>query len=113
VREIRTRPVEVEGNDAQARAGEAAELVDGSPPALEIRDHLGRHGGRIGRHALRDDAVVAGKDQHVDPVEARHGPALPARQPEDDILEPAEASRRLRQARLPRGGGGGGILVAG
>ena len=45
--------------------------------------------------------MVAGEDQHLDMVEARLTPPLPASEPGGEILEPAEASLRLGEARLP------------
>ena len=57
--------------------------------------------------------MIAGKDQHRDVVEARRLAALPAPEPGDQLLEPAEASQRLGQARLALGDGRGGAVVAG
>src|SRR6476646_8224756 len=56
--------------------------------------------------------MLAGKDQHRHIVEARRLSPLPAPEPGDKLFEPAEASLRRGQARLARGNGGGGAVVA-
>src|SRR5262249_14707815 len=87
------------------------ELVDGGAAGGKVRHHLRRDGGRKGRDALRGDAVIAGEYQHVDALEPGRA-ALPAREPGDQLLEPAEAAGRLGQLRLAGGDGGGSGLVA-
>ncbi len=66
----------------------------------EIRHHLCGDLGRVGRHAARHHAMIAGEHQDLHPVEPRHRAALPARQPHDQILQPAEAAGRLGQLPL-------------
>jgi hypothetical protein len=85
-REVRGRPVEGERQHAQVRAGRAGELIDCRAAGGEVRDHLAGHGRRIGRHALRGDAMVAGEHQHFDLLKPRRRSALPAREPGDDLL---------------------------
>ncbi len=103
VHDVRGRAVQRERDDAQRRAGHPRQLVDRGPPGREVRDHLRGDGGRVGRHAARRHAVVAGEHQHLDPVQPRHRPALPACQPAHQRLEPAEAAGRLGQRGLPGG----------
>ena len=88
------------------RAGRARELIDRGAARGEIRHHLRRHLGGIGRHAEPGHAVIAGKDQNLDPLQARRRVALPMREPGDDIFQPAEAARRLGQHGLALGNGG-------
>ena len=113
LREIAGRMVEVERDDVELGAGDAGELVDGGAAAGEIRHHLHGDFGREGRHALRGDAVVAGEDEDLHPVELRHVAALPARQPGGDRLQPAEAALRLGQRVLAAGDGLGRRIAAG
>ena len=47
--------------------------------------------------------MIAGEHQHVDAVEPRRRVALPMREPGDQVLEPAEALRRLGQHVLALG----------
>ena len=102
-REIAGRRIELQRDHAQARADGLADLIDGSAASLEIRHHLGGDRGGIGRDAPRHHAMIAGEDQHRDIVEARRFAALPAPEPGGKLLEPAEASLRLGQARLAFG----------
>ena len=90
----------------ERRAGGARELVDGGAAGGEIRHHLRGDLGRIGGNAARGDAVIAGEDQDLDLVEPRRRVALPVREPGDELLEPAEAARRLGQRVLALGDGG-------
>ena len=71
------------------------ELIDGGAAGREIRHHLRGDLGRIGRDALRGDAVIAGKHQDLDIAEPRRVAPLPQRQPRHDLFEAAEALRRL------------------
>ena len=50
-------------------AGDARELIDGGAAGGEIRHHLRRHLGRIGRDAVRRHAVIAGEHQDLDLLE--------------------------------------------
>ena len=84
-------------------AGGAGELIDRGAAGGKIRHHLHRDLGRIGGDALRGDAVIAGEHQHLDAVEPRRRVALPMRQEGDQILQPAEAFRRLGQHVLALG----------
>ena len=49
--------------DLQPEVESLADLVDGGSAGLEIGDHLRGDCCRIGRDALGDDAVIAGKDR--------------------------------------------------
>jgi hypothetical protein len=64
---------------------------------------LRRHLGRIGGDAAPGHAVTAGKDQNIDALQSRRHVALPMGEPGDHIFEPAEAFRRLGQARFALG----------
>ena len=110
--EVGGRLVERQRNDAERRAGGAGELVDGGAACGEIRHHLHGDLGGIGGDALPGDAVIAGKDQHSRAIEPRRRVALPVREPGDEILEPAEAPRRLGQRILALGDGGAGGRMA-
>jgi hypothetical protein len=57
--------------------------------------------------------MIAGKDCYRDMIEPRNFAALPARQPDRDLFEAAEASRRLCQPLLPLRGGIRCVGVAG
>ncbi len=57
--------------------------------------------------------MIAGKDRDRDAIEARKLAALPARQPNRQLFETAETSRRLCQHLLPLRGGLGRAGVAG
>ena len=81
----------------------ARQLVDRGASCGKVRHHLRRHLGRIGRYAELGHAVIAGKNQDFDPVEARRRVTLPMREPGNEIFEPAEALRRLGQRRLRAG----------
>ena len=96
--EVGGRPVEFERNDPQACAGRARELIDRGAACGEIRHHLRRDLGRIGGDAAPRHAVTAGKDQNIDALQPRRHMALPMGEPGDQVLEPAEALRRLGQA---------------
>ena len=102
-REIAGGCIELQRDHAQACADGFADLIDGSAASLEIRHHLGGDRGGIGRDAARHHAMIAGEDQDRDIVEARRFAALPAPEPGGKLLEPAEASLRLGQARLAFG----------
>ncbi len=82
---------------AEPSPGHQRELIDRRPAGREVGDHLRRHRGGVGRHALRRDAVIAGEHQDVHPVEPRHRAALPAGEPRHQVLESAEAAGRLGQ----------------
>ena len=106
--EVGGRRFERQRNDAQFRAGAVRKLVDRGAAGGEVRHHLRRHLGRIGRNALFGHAVIAGENQNLDVIEPRRRMALPMRQPGDEVFEPAEALRRLGQDRLALGDGGAG-----
>ena len=95
--EVRGRCIERERNDAQLGTGRARQLIDRGAAGGEIRHHLRRHFGRIGRDAKSGHAVIAGKDQNIHAVQPRRRMALPMREPGDDIFETAEAARWLGQ----------------
>ncbi len=70
-------------------AGGARKLIDRGAAGGEIRHHLRRHLGRIGRDASAGHAVIAGEDKNLHAVQSRRRVALPMRQPGDEIFEPA------------------------
>jgi hypothetical protein len=76
------------------------DLVDRGATRPEIGDHLHCHLRREGRHALRRHAVIAGEDEHIDLIEARHLPPLPSREPGDHLLQQAQAAGWLGQPHL-------------
>ncbi len=102
-REIAGGGIELQRDHAQVRADGFADLIDGSTTGLEIRHHLRGDRGGIGGDAARRHAVITGEDQHRDVIEARRFAALPASEPCGELLEPAEASLRLGEARLTLG----------
>jgi hypothetical protein len=77
-----------------------AELVDRRAAGLEIGDHRLGDGGRERRHALRDDAVIAGEDGHQRRLDMRLF-ALPSRHEFGDLLEPPERACGLGELGLP------------
>ena len=83
-----------------------------APPRGEIRHHLRRDLGRIGGDALRGDAMIAGEDQDLDPVEARRVAALPGGEPGDGLLQAPQAAGRLGQPRFARATASAASLVA-
>ena len=90
----------------ERRAGGARKLIDRGAAGSKVRHHLRRHFGRIGRHALRRHAVIAGEDENLHALQSRRRMALPVREKADQLFKPAEASRRLGQRRFARGDGG-------
>ena len=94
----------------------AGEHVDRRAAAGDVHDHLRRHFARIGRYALRGDAVVGG--EHRDRGrDQRPGiaAALARREPARQLLELAQRPGRFREhglagaSRGERGGVGNGI----
>ena len=81
----------------QPEAEGLAKLVDGGAAIAEVRHHLCGDRLREGRHILLHDPVVAGEDDGDRIVEARRVPTLPAGQPLDDLLEPAQRAQGLGQ----------------
>src|SRR5580700_1760617 len=85
-------------NYCSLSAGRAGDLIDRGTAGGKIRHHLRRDLGGIGGDAAPGHAVTAGKDQNIDALQPRRHVALPISEPRDQILEPAEALRRLGQA---------------
>ena len=56
--------------------------------------------------------MIADEHQDLHPVEPRHRATLPARQPRDQVLQPAEAAGRLGQLPLALDHRGGGGIIA-
>jgi hypothetical protein len=56
--------------------------------------------------------VIAGKNEDLDTIEPGMFPALPSPEPFDKLFQPAEASRRLCECRLPGTDRRGGMLVS-
>ncbi len=108
LREVGGRTVERERHDAKLSARRACKLVDGGAATSEVRDHLRGDLGREGGDALRRHAMISGKDKDLDAREAWRALTLPEPEPFDELLQPAEAPRRLGQdgfaARHARGG---------
>ena len=105
--EIGGRGFEVERDDAQTCTCGASELIDGGAAGGEIRHHLGGDGGRIRRHALG----ASRRDCRRTPAprcDRAAADAVPCHmgEPGDDLLEPAEAVRRLRERVVAHGDGG-------
>ena len=87
------RDAEVRDHDSRARL--AREHVDRRAPAQEVLDHLRGDDLGIGAHALRGHAVVGGEREHDGMRSTLGAPPRSAREPHRDLLEPAEAARRL------------------
>ena len=96
LREVGGRLVERKRDDAQVcPRRRAASWLMAAPPAAKFATICAVTAGRIGRHPLRDHAVIAGEDQHFDAVEPRHRAPLPAGEPHDHVFQASEAARRL------------------
>ena len=78
-------------DDGDPGAHLAREDVDGRAARHEVRDHHRRHGGGIRRDAADGDPVVGGEDHDVPSIEGRIRTPGDPRQPDDQLLEPAEA----------------------
>ena len=109
-RDVGGGQIERQLEDLEADAVGGADLVHRGAACGEVLQHRAGHGGRIGRDALRDDAVVAGEDGDLRAVDRRHRLVLPGREKGDELVEPAERSRRLRQLRLARAHRVGGAI---
>ena len=92
-------------DDLQTRTELARQHGDRGAAGGEIGHHGDGDGLRIGRHALRDDAVVAGEDDDRHARGTRLLGRLQAGKLDRELLEPAERAGRLRQLRLPRNRG--------
>ena len=110
--EVRRGLIELDGHDAECRAQEAAELIDGGASTLEIGDHLRRDRGRVGGDAAGHHAVIAGEDDHLDGIKPRARPALPAPEPSHKLFEASEAALRLGEVGLAMDDSGGRLLIA-
>ena len=89
-------------DDFKAGAELAREHRDRRAPRGEIRHHRDRHLLRIGRDALRSDAVVAGEDDDRRTIGARLFGVLQAREINSERLQPAERAGRLGELALAR-----------
>ena len=110
--DVAGRQVEGGFEHLQPGAVDGADLVDGGAARGKIFQHLRGDARRIGRHALRDDAMIGGEHHHGRAVDGRLGAVLPSREPFDDFLEPAERARRLGQLGVARAHGGDGVRDA-
>ena len=93
----RDRVRHAEVRDDHARLGLTREDVHRGAATQEGFDHLHGHDLRVRAHALGDDAVVGGEGEDVGPLDARR-PAGERGEARGDLLEPPQASGRLRQA---------------
>jgi hypothetical protein len=98
--EVGGRLLERQVVDLEAEVVGEAKLVDGGAAAAEVLDHLRGDRRRIGRDALRRDAMVAGEDRDQRAVDRGRAPALPGGEPFGDLLEAAEGARRLGEHRV-------------
>src|SRR5207244_4530673 len=78
------------------RAGLAREHVDRGAAGEEVLDHLRGDRLRIGADALGNDPVVAREDEDDWALDPRRAAAQRG-ETHGEVLEPAEAARRLRQ----------------
>jgi len=97
LRDVAGRDVEGEIEDLQPDVEGGTELVDRGAAGREVRQHLARHLGRVGRDSLRDDAMIGSKHRDERPVQRRLALVLHGGEPFDDRLEPAQAAWRLGQ----------------
>ena len=72
-----------------------------APPAVKFATIACGDRLREGRHALRDDAVIAGEDGDQRVVDMRLRRPLPAGEEGRNLLEPSERAGRLGELRLP------------
>ena len=112
LREVGGRLLQRQRHDAKLGVAHARKLIDGRAAGGEICHHLRRDLGRIGGDALRRHAVIAGKDQDLDAVEAWRIAALPQAEPTHRLLQTPQASGRLGQPRLAARHGFGHIFMA-
>ncbi len=110
--EIGGRLLQRQRHHAKLGVARAGKLIDGRAAACEVRHHLGRDLRRIGGDALRRHAMIAGKDQDLDPVEDGRIAALPQAKPGHRLFQAPQASGRLGQPRFAPRHGLCHILVA-
>jgi hypothetical protein len=105
-------PIELDRHHAQFGAGSFGDLVDRRTAAGKICHHLRGDIRRIGRDAARGNAMIGSEHRDGYMVQPRQFAALPARQPDRQLFQTAEAARRLRQNLLPARGSAGGAHIA-
>ncbi len=81
--------LEVERDHAELGTRKLRELVDGGSARRKVCHHLRGDLGRIGRDALRGDAMIAGKYQDLDIAKPRRAASLPQREPRHRLFEAA------------------------
>ena len=114
MREVGGRALDLQRDrpSSSAPATRASWLI-AAPPAAKFATIWRVTSAGKGRHALRGDAMRAGEDDDLHLVELRHVAALPARQPGDELLQPAEAALRLGQRVLAASAAAAAAVVAG
>src|SRR5690606_25919074 len=100
--EVVGRPVKVERHHLEVEPGRAGERIDGSTAALEVLDHATGQLWRKRADAIARNAMIAGKDDGLAPVQFGVRRALPARYQQGDVFQPPERAFRLAQVPLVR-----------
>ena len=88
------------GNDG-SRPDVAGEHVHARPAPGEVLDHLGGDRLRVGAHALGRDAVVPREREDHRRLDPWHELARDHDDPRGQLLQPAQAPARLREAVEP------------
>jgi hypothetical protein len=96
-REVAGGAIEIERAHLQLHAEGLAELIHRGTSGVEVLDHLRGDRGRVGRHAVRDDAVVGGEDARGNALQPRRMAALPGGEPFRKLFQAAERPVRLGQ----------------
>ena len=92
--------VERQLKNLQAEVVGGADLVDGRPARSKCLEHGPGHCLRIGRDALRHDAVVRREDRDERALHDGQGAALPGGEMGDDLLEPSQCAGRFDELRV-------------
>ena len=82
-------------HDAQFGSGVAAQHVDGGAAAEHVEHHLRGDGPWVGGDPLVGHAVIAGEAADAFPSNGEVGGAAGQAVPHDELLQFAEAARRL------------------
>ena len=100
--EIGRRRFQVKRLDRQGDIESPAKLIDGGTAGRKIGDHLRRHVCRKGRNAMRRDTMIASEYRRFHPIGVGRMTALPARHPNDEILQTTKCAWGFRQLRFTR-----------